>query len=95
MRGDDVKLIAMPVIKPWEFTASTGTNGAELIRAIILAFAKDKALPFVMEFTFKEHGEFFRGALAMASLRYTGDFYEKLKQYERLCVTIKKIESEA
>jgi hypothetical protein len=45
-------------------------------------------------FTFKEHGEFFRGALTMASLRYAGDFYELLQRYGTIKVTIVKAPKE-
>ena len=50
--------------------------------------------PFTFEktFTFKEHGEFFRGALTLAGLRYTGDFFDLLQRYGTIKVTITKFE---
>lgn len=90
---------AEPLIPAWESASDVNTNGAELQRAIILGFGNGKdpiwsadhnAYVFEKEFTLKEHGEFFRGALTMAGLRYARDFYELLKRYECIKVTIKK-----
>ncbi len=77
---------AEPVIPAWSVSHDCNTNGAELQRAIIKGFSDDgdpvnsrhKDIAFEKIFTFKEHGEFFRGALTMAGLRYTGDFYDLL-----------------
>ena len=91
-------MIAEPVVPAWTTHGHVGQNGAELQRAIIKGFSDfgdpvwSKTVPseftFEKVFTFKEHGEFFRGALTMASLRYTGDFYELLKRYGTIKVTI-------
>jgi len=91
-------MIAEPIIPAWTETAKCQTNGAELQRAIIRGFAdrddpvwgKNEEFTFEKEFTFKEHGEFFRGALTMAGLRYARDFYELLQRYEKIKVTIHK-----
>jgi hypothetical protein len=93
-----VEMAAEPIIPVWRATAQTQTNGAELQRAIIRGFSEHKdpiwgnheAFAFEKTFTFKEHGEFFRGALTMAGLRYTGDFYELLQRYGTIKVTIEK-----
>lgn len=94
-----VSMLAEPVIKSWTSVYECNVNGAELQRAIICGFTDkndpvwgDAHEPFVFEkiFTFKEHGEFFRGALTMASLRYTEDFYDLLKRYGSIKVTITK-----
>lgn len=94
-------MIATPVIPAWTTKSQCETNGAELQRAIIIGFSgegdpiwaggKHKEFTFEKEFTFKEHGEFFRGALTMAGIRYAGDFYELLKRYEKIKVTINKV----
>lgn len=96
-----LEMEAEPIIPKWTQTANCDTNGAELQRAIIKGFS-DKGDPiwsnnhgaFVYEktFTHKEHGEFFRGALTMAGLRYTDDFCELLKRYGTIKVTIEKKE---
>lgn len=92
-------MTAAPIIPAWTNTHNCAQNGAELQRAIIRGFtdlgdpvysAAGKEFVFEKEFTFKEHGEFFRGALTMAGLRYTGDFFELLKRYEKIKVTISK-----
>lgn len=88
-----IDMIAEPLIPAWAISGDVGTNGAELQRAILRGFAiEPKGNPFEKIFTFKEHGEFFRGALTMASLRYSNDFYELLKRYESIKVTITKTE---
>lgn len=88
-----------PVIPTWEVTAEYNTVGTELQWAIINGFSEhgdhvwssdDKEFVLVKTFTFKEHGEFFRGALTLARLRYVRDFYELLKRYETIKVTIRK-----
>lgn len=89
---------AEPLVPAWATHGHSGYNGSELQRAIIKGFSDfgDPALATVGQFrfehtfTFKEHGEFFRGALTMASIRYTGDFYDLLKRYETIKVTIIK-----
>lgn len=85
-------MVAEPVVPAWTNTHAYETNGAELERAILKGFADGSKLeqPFEKVFTFKEHGEFFRGALTMASLRYTDDFYELLKRYGTIKVTLSK-----
>lgn len=93
-------MTAQPVVPSWTTHGHVGQNGAELQRAIIIGFSeygdpvwcgKDhQEFTFEKTFTFKEHGEFFRGALTMASIRYAGDFYELLKRYETIKVTIVK-----
>lgn len=96
-----VEMLAEPVVPAWTSNSPVDTNGAELQRAIIKGFAVDKTDPiwdqhkestFSKVFTFKEHGEFFRGALTMAGLRYTNDFYELLERYGTIKVTIVKAE---
>lgn len=92
-------MVAEPVIPAWSAHGHVGQNGAELQRAIIQGFSEfgdpvwgnsPKEFTFEKTFTFKEHGEFFRGALTMASLRYAGDFYELLQRYGTIKVTIVK-----
>lgn len=96
-------MIAEPIVPAWTNTHNCATNGAELQRAIIKGFteikdpvysAAHKEFIFEKEFTSKEHGEFFRGALTMAGLRYTGDFCELLQRYGKIKVTIRKYEKE-
>lgn len=97
-------MVAEPVVPSWSVASNVGTNGSELQRAIIKGFANEvgdpvwsephKAFLFEKEFDFKEHGEFFRGALTMASLRYAGDFYDLLRRYGKIKVTITKYEKE-
>lgn len=94
-------MLAEPIIPAWTTHNACETNGAELQRAIVKGFSsegdpiwaggKHKEFTFEKEFTFKEHGEFFRGALTMAGIRYAGDFYELLKRYEKIKVTIHKV----
>lgn len=93
-------MVAEPIVPAWTSEANCDTNGAELQRAIMLGFAEKKNDPiwcrthteftFEKTFTFKEHGEFFRGALTMAGLRYTNDFFELLQRYGTIKVTITK-----
>lgn len=95
-----LSMLAEPIIPAWTSENNCDTNGAELQRAILRGFAGRKEDPiwsskhesFVFEkiFTFKEHGEFFRGALTMAGLRYTNDFFELLQRYGTIKVTITK-----
>ena len=94
-----LQMLAEPVVPAWTVSAECHTNGAELQRAIIKGFSgegdpvwarEDKEFVFEKVFTFKEHGEFFRGALTMASLRYAGDFYELLQRYGTIKVKIVK-----
>jgi hypothetical protein len=98
-----LEMAAEPIIPSWTQDARCGTNGAELLDAILKGFgdaknsvwcSQHKEMTFEKEFNFKEHGEYFRGALTMASLRYAGDFYELLKRYEKIKVTIRKTERE-
>lgn len=92
-------MTAEPIIPTWTAHGHVGQNGSELQRAIILGFSdigdpvwggSPTEFTFEKTFTFKEHGEFFRGALTMAVIRYAGDFYELLKRYETIKVTIVK-----
>lgn len=95
-----VDMKAEPIVPAWTSSANCETNGAELQRTIvkglsehgdpIWAGGKHTEFTFEKTLTFKEHGEFFRGALTMASLRYTEDFYELLKRYGTIKVTITK-----
>ena len=93
-----VGMIAEPLIPAWTTKSECNTSGAELQRAIIKGFTdlgdpiwgKPKSFTFEKTFTFKEHGEFFRGALTMAGIRYARDFYELLERYETIKVTIDK-----
>lgn len=85
---------AEAVIPAWTNSSPAEYNGSELQRMILRGFAEPKCTTFAKVFTFKEHGEFFRGGLTMASLRYTNDFYELLKRYETIKVTIVKEERE-
>lgn len=95
-----LSMVAEPVVPAWTSESDCDTNGAELQRAIILGFAHQNGDPiwsnkhaeftFEKTFTFKEHGEFFRGALTMAGLRYTDDFFELLQRYGTIKVTITK-----
>jgi len=96
-----LKMLAEPVVPPWTTESNCEVNGSELQRAIIRGFAqkddpvwsnKHEAFAFEKTFTFKEHGEFFRGALTMAGLRYAGDFYDLLQRYGTIKVTITKFE---
>lgn len=99
-----LSMLAEPVVPPWTTEHDCEVNGAELQRAILKGFSESKTDPiwsrehkaFVFEktFTFKEHGEFFRGALTMAGLRYTSDFYELLQRYGTIKVTITKHKKE-
>lgn len=98
-----LNMLAEPIIPAWTSEHPCDTNGAELQRAIIKGFS-EKGDPiwnkdlgeftFEKTFTLKEHGEFFRGALTMASLRYTNDFYELLQRYGTIKVTIIKSKKE-
>lgn len=91
---------AEPIIPAWTSLSPCETNGSELQRAIICGFSDRHKDPiwsnphenftFEKVFTFEEHGEFFRGALTMAGLRYTGDFFELLQRYGTIKVTITK-----
>lgn len=94
-----LNMVAEPLIPAWTSDSNCETNGAELQRAIIKGFSDlgdpiwsgvHKEFVFEKEFNFKEHGEFFRGALTMAGIKYTRDFYELLKRYETIKVTIRK-----
>ena len=95
-----LKMLAEPIVPPWTSEHECEVNGAELQRAILRGFAdrkedaiwsnKHQAFTFEKTFTFKEDGEFFRGALTMAGLRYTGDFFDLLKRYGKIKVTITK-----
>lgn len=99
-----LNMVAEPVVPPWTTESDCGTNGSELQRAIIRGFAdrkddpdpifsgKHAAFGFEKTFTFKEHGEFFRGALTMAGLRYAGDFFDLLQRYGTIKVTITKFQ---
>ena len=96
-------MTAEPVIPAWTIHGHAGQNGSELQRAIIKGFSdygdpvwggNAKEFTFEKVFTFKEHGEFFRGALTMASIRYAGDFYELLERYGTIKVTIIKAPKE-
>jgi hypothetical protein len=99
-----LEMTAQPLIDPWSTTSQMSTNGAELQRAIIMGYGDEMGDPiwssyhkefvFEKEFSFKEHGEFFRGALTMAGIRYARDFYELLKRYEKIKVTITKAQKE-
>lgn len=99
-----LSMLAEPVVPAWTSEHDCNTNGAELQRAILRGFADMKkdvirtdsheGFTFEKTFTFKEHGEFFRGALTMASLRYTGDFFELLQRYGTIKVTITKFAQE-
>jgi hypothetical protein len=92
-------MVAEPIVPAWASSSDCHTNGAELQRAIVKGFSEerdpihsvqDHAFTFEKVFTFAEHGEFFRGALIMASLRYSGDFYDLLKRYGTIKVTLHK-----
>lgn len=94
-------MIAEPIVPAWTTKSQCETNGAELQRAIIKGFTKQgdpiwtggkhSEFSFEKEFNFKEHGEFFRGALTMAGTRHAGDFYELLQRYGKIKVTIHKV----
>lgn len=95
-----LRMLAEPVVPAWTSESDCNTNGAELQRAIIRGFADQQGDPiftdkhgeftFEKTFTFKEHGEFFWGALTMAGLRYAGDFFQLLQRYGTIKVTIVK-----
>lgn len=97
-----LSMLAEPIVPPFTTENNCNNNGSELQRAILRGFAsreedavwsnKHEAFTFEKTFTFKEHGEFFRGALTMAGLRYTGDFFELLQRYGTIKVTINKFE---
>lgn len=91
------EMVAEPVIPAWTLTGGLRTAGSELQRAILRGFPvspSETNQPLVKIFTFKEHGEFFRGALTMASIRYPGDFYELLQRYQTIKVTISTVKKE-
>lgn len=93
-----LSMVAEPIVPAWTSQNDCEVNGAELQRAILRGFTtkddpvwgKHEAFTFEKTFTFKEHGEFFRGALTMAGLRYTNDFFELLQRYGTIKVTINK-----
>lgn len=94
-----LRMLAEPQIKPWTSENDCNVNGSELQRAILMGFtdkgdavwsSKHEEFTVEKEFNFKDHGEFFRGAMTMASIRYAGDFYELLKRYGTIKVTITK-----
>ena len=95
-----ISMTAEPIIPVLTWDYDCNTNGAELQQAIVRGFTEKKddlvwttnheSFTFEKTFTFSEHGEFFRGALTMASLSYTDDFYELLKRYGTIKVTIIK-----
>lgn len=95
-----LEMTAAPIVPAWTIDAPCNTNGAELQRAIIKGLSNEgdpiwssnhKEFRFEKTLTFKEHGEFLRGALTMASLRYTpNDFYELLQRYGTIKVMIVK-----
>jgi hypothetical protein len=99
-----LSMLAEPIVPPFTSESDCNTNGAELQRAILRGFAdrkedaiwtnKHEEFTFEKTFTFKEHGEFFRGALTMAGLRCTGDFCELLQRYGTIKVTITKSQKE-
>jgi len=99
-----LNMTAEPIVPTWTSENDCNVNGAELQRAILRGFSdqtedplwnqKHKPFTFEKTFTFKEHGEFFRGALTMAGLRYAGDFFELLKRYGTIKVTIVKFQEE-
>jgi hypothetical protein len=101
-RSWKLDMVAEPIVPAWTTSSECRTNGSELQRAILRGFADRKDDPvwsnkhepftFTKVFTFKEHGEFFRGALTMAGLRYAGDFFELLQRYGTIKVTITKFE---
>lgn len=98
----NLDMLAEAVIPAWKNSSTCNQSGSELQRAIIKGFGSTgdpkhdphSEFTFIKIFTFKEHGEFFRGALTMAGIRYTGDFYELLKRYETIKVTITKSKKE-
>jgi hypothetical protein len=99
-KGDwKLSLLAEPIVPAWTAENNCDVNGVELQNAILRGFAaKEQRVfarehePFTFEktFTFKEHGEFFRGALTMAGLRCAGDFFDLLQRYGTVKVTIVK-----
>ena len=98
-------MVAEPIVPAWTSENDCNVNGAELQRAILRGFDdrkedavwtnKHESFVFEKTFTFKEHGEFFRGALTMAGLRYTNDFFELLQRYGTIKVTITKYQAKA
>ena len=98
-----LSMVAEPIVPAWTIESDCNTNGSELQRAIMCGFSdkgdpvwsnKHEAFVFERTFTSKEHGEFFRGAMTMAGLRYAGDFVELLKRYGTIKVTITKYRKE-
>jgi hypothetical protein len=96
-------MVAEPIVPAWTTSNDCDVNGAELQRAILRGFSDagnaiwanpHKEFTFEKVFTFEEHGEFFRGALSMAGLRYTGDFYDLLKRYGTIKVTLYKVKKD-
>lgn len=92
-------MTGLPMVPPIHIENACQTNGAELQTAILRGFSEHKnpvwndentEFTFEKTFTFQEHGEFFRGALTMAGLRYAGDFYQLLERYGTIKVTIRK-----
>ena len=96
-----LRLTAEPIVPSWNSENECCVSGSELQRVILRAFDSENAnqvgftkehkeFTFEKTFTFKEHGEFFRGALTMAALRYAGDFFDLLQRYGKIKVTISK-----
>ena len=96
-------MVAEPIVPAWTTSNDCDVNGAELQRAILAGFSGEKnpihssshhEFTFEKVFTLEEHGEFFRGALSMAGMRYAGDFYDLLKQYRTIKVTLHKVKKD-
>jgi len=96
-------MVAEPIVPAWTTSNDCNVNGAELQRAILAGFSEEKnpihssshhEFTFEKVFTFEENGEFFRGALSMAGLRDTGDFYDLLKRYGTIKVTLHKVKKD-
>lgn len=90
-------MTAEPIVRCREYSSPVDTNGAELQRLILNGFSEGNArdsqpIQFEKVFSFKEHGEFFRGAALMASIRYGSDFYDFLKQYGMVTVKISRLQ---
>jgi hypothetical protein len=95
MNDDDVKILCLALMR--------ADSEEEVIAILERAHYWDdhtawrnygdyEGFTFEQTFTYKEHGEFFRGAHTMAGLRYTGDFYELLQRYGTIKVTITKFQ---
>lgn len=100
MTKETLELTAAPIVETWTIADDANCTATELHRAIIRGFADNdmaitdkvfKPSHFQKTFTYKDHGEFFRGVAINASLPYAENFYSQLKTYGTIKVTVRKI----